>query len=169
MRTAAQPPGNCFAIASRAEGGILPRLRFWLDIVADLAVSIPREHRRQTHAEPEPGGYRVSEEAVTALAKRSIITPTIFVSEFVLLGFATGWLGNSEHLPLLAAYLILTVQILGRFRSIVGFEEDWQSYQLVLEGDRLRERRRSREVTVLRHDIVKVNEDRYGLVVISLP
>src|SRR5215469_1638825 len=30
----------------RAERGVFRRLRFWLDVIADLAVSLPREHWR---------------------------------------------------------------------------------------------------------------------------
>jgi Clp amino terminal domain, pathogenicity island component len=36
----------------RAERGFSRRLRFWLDVIADLAVSLPREHWRQTALNP---------------------------------------------------------------------------------------------------------------------
>ncbi|HEY6346549.1 MAG TPA: Clp protease N-terminal domain-containing protein [Bryobacteraceae bacterium] len=36
----------------RAERGFSRRLRFWLDVIADLIVSLPREHWRQTTLRP---------------------------------------------------------------------------------------------------------------------
>jgi hypothetical protein len=36
----------------RAERGFFRRLRFWLDVIADFAVSVPREHSRQAALHP---------------------------------------------------------------------------------------------------------------------
>ena len=56
---------------SRDERGLVPRLRLWLDLVADLAVSLPREYRRTeptlVSASAQPGlnglpGFRLLEE-----------------------------------------------------------------------------------------------------------
>ncbi len=49
----------------QAERGFSRRLRFWLDVIADLAVSFPREHWRQNPVHPAAGGYCLSAEAVT--------------------------------------------------------------------------------------------------------
>jgi hypothetical protein len=40
----------------RAERGGFRRLRFWLDVIADLAISVPREHWRRKPSEPAMGG-----------------------------------------------------------------------------------------------------------------
>lgn len=49
----------------QAERGFSQRLRFWLDVIADLAVSFPREHWRQNPVHPAAGGHCLSAEAVT--------------------------------------------------------------------------------------------------------
>lgn len=152
----------------RAERGIRRRFRLWLDIIADLAVSIPREHRRQILDDPGFGGHRLTDEAVTMMTKRLAIAPATFVTVFVLLGFATGWLGDSERPLLFTMYFLLAFRTMGRFGSIRRFKEQWRSYKLILETDRLQQRYRGHDVTVLRRDIVKINEDQHGLVVISL-
>src|ERR1700687_5278019 len=38
-------PLHLFGDCARDEKGVLPRLRLWLDLLADLAISVPREHR----------------------------------------------------------------------------------------------------------------------------
>jgi hypothetical protein len=51
-----------------AERGLLARCRLWFDLIADLAVSIPREYGRGgRQADPHTGGYRLSEEAIAAM------------------------------------------------------------------------------------------------------
>ena len=85
---------------------------------------------------------------------------------FVVLGLTTGWLGNSERVLLFAVYLPLTIRALWRFRSIGGFEKYWRSYQLTLETDRLQQKQHGNDLTVLRSEVVKINEDQHGLLVI---
>jgi hypothetical protein len=45
-----------FRDRARDEKGVLPRLRLWLDLLADLAISVPREHR---YIQPAPIGTSV--------------------------------------------------------------------------------------------------------------
>jgi hypothetical protein len=151
----------------RAERGILHRFRFWLDVIADLAISIPREHWRQNPAEPYVGGYRLSKEAVTAMSKRSAFVPAVVVSVFALLGLTTAWLGNSERVLLIAAYFPVVIHAVARFLFIGVFENRWRNYQLILETDRFHQKQHGRDVTLLRSEIVKINEDQDGLLVIS--
>ena len=152
----------------QAERGIFRRIRFWLDVLGDVAISIPREHWRQNPAEPDVGGYRISEEAVTAMTKRGAVAPAVFVSVFVVLGLTIAWLGNSKPVVLFAAYIPLAILAMGQFRSIGRFEKHWRSYQLIVESDRLQQRQHGNDVTVLRSEVFKINEDQNGLVVTGL-
>ena len=95
----------------QAERGGFRRFRFSLDMIIDLSVSIPREHRRQIAPAPALGWLRLSENAVSAMTKRRAIVPAVCVSVFVLLGFTAGWLGNSERvlLSLLVALVVSPV------------------------------------------------------------
>jgi hypothetical protein len=81
----------------RAECGVFRRLWFWLDMIADLAISIPREHWRRKPSEPaRAGSLRMAEEAVAAMTKRGGVVPAVFITLFVALGLMLGWLGNSK-------------------------------------------------------------------------
>jgi hypothetical protein len=69
------------------ERGVFRRFRFWFDVIADLAISVPREHWRRKPSAPAMGGsFRISEEAVAAMTKRGALAPAVFVSLFVVLG-----------------------------------------------------------------------------------
>jgi len=152
----------------RAERGVFRRFRFWLDVLADLAISIPREHWRQNSVGPNAEGYRLSEETVTALTKRGAVAPAVSLSVFVALGFTAAWLGNSERVLVFAAYLPLAILAMTRFRRIGVWEKRCRRYRLIVETDRLQEKHYGgHDLTLLRSEIVKINEDQYGLVVIS--
>jgi hypothetical protein len=151
------------------ERGVFRRFRFWFDVIADLAISVPREHWRQKPSEPAMGGsFRISEEAVGAMTKRGALAPAVFVSLFVVLGLTMGWLGNSKHVLLFAAYIPLAIVAIGHFRYIGRFERRWRSYQLVLETDRLQQRHDGKDVTVRKSEVFKINEDQHGLLVLSV-
>ena len=121
----------------RAERGVFRRLRFWADMISDLAISLVREHLRLSTTEQLMGGYSLSEEAVAAMRKRTAIVPAVLVSVFLVLGVTLGWLGNSRHGLIFAAYIPLTILVIARFRSVATFKRKWRSYQLILETDRL--------------------------------
>ena len=150
----------------RTERGIFRKLRFWLDLIVDLAISLPREYRRQSPVEPELRGYRISEGAVTAM-KRSTAVGDVCFTIFLLLGVTAGSLGSAEHAFLFATYIVLAIAAAKRFCSIQGVGEYWRSYQLVLEADRLQQTQHGRIVTMLRGEVVKINEDQHGLTIIS--
>lgn len=152
----------------QAERGRSRRFWFWLDVIIDLAVSIPREHRRWNTPAPALGGLRLSEEAVTSMTNRRAALPAICFSVFVFFGLTAGWLGNSERVLLFAAYLLLAIGAAGRLGSIKRFEECWRSYELMFDADRLQQRQHGKDVTVLRSQVVKINEDQHGLLIISL-
>jgi hypothetical protein len=114
------------------------------------------------------GSFRISEEALAAMTKRCAFAPAVFVSFFVVLGLTLGWLGNSKHGLLFAAYIPLEIVAIGHFRYIGRFERRWRSYQLVLETDRLQQRHDRKDVTVLKNEVFKINEDQHGLRVLSV-
>ena len=107
----AAPMLQLFRDRLQGERGGFRRFRFSLDVIIDLSVSIPREHRRQNAPAPALGGLRLSEEAVTSMIKRRAIAPAVCVSVFVLVGFTAGWLGNYERilLSLLVALVVSPV------------------------------------------------------------
>jgi hypothetical protein len=152
----------------RAERSIFGRFRLWLDVIADLAISIPREHWRPNPAQSTVGGYRLSEEAVTAMWKRSAAAPAVFVVIFGALGLTAAWLGNSPRALLFAAYLPLAIFGMMRVRSLGRFKQRWRSYELMVEADRIRQRQPGRDLVVLRSEIVKVNESQHELYVIAI-
>jgi len=153
----------------RAERGVFQRLRLWLDVLADLAISVPREHWRQDSAGADVAGYRLSEEAVTAMTKRGAVAPAVSLGVFVVLGFTAAWLGSSERVLLFAAYFPLAILAMTRFRRIGVWKERCRRYRLIVETDFLLEKRYGGDdLTLLRSEIVKINEDQYGLTAISL-
>jgi hypothetical protein len=153
----------------KAERGIFQQYRFWFDVISDLAISVPREHWRRRSSEPKmPGSLRVSKEAVTAMTKREAIIPAFVVSSSVVVGLTIGWLGDSNHVPLLIAYVPLVILAMDQFRCIGKVERHWLSYQLILAPDRLQLMQDGLELTLLRSEIFKIHEDQHGLWVIGI-
>jgi hypothetical protein len=151
------------------ERGVFGRFRLWFDVIADLTISVPREHWRRKPSEPAMGGsFRISEEGVAGMTKRGALVPAVFLSLFVVLGLTLGWLGNSKPVLLFAGYIPLAIAAIAHFRYIGRFERRCRSYQLVLETDRLQQRYDSKDVTVLKSEVFKINEDQHGLLVLSL-
>ena len=152
----------------RAERGVLPRLRLWADVIRDLCVSLPREHWRSREKAPAgDGSFRIPKEAVEALTQRDALAPAVLVSLFVLIGLTIGWLGDSGYAVLSAAYFPLAAMAVMRFPSVWRMQKHWQSYELVLEGDRIQQRDYRSNKTLLKSQIVKVNEDQHGLTVVG--
>jgi hypothetical protein len=149
----------------RAERGLFRRLRFWLDIIIDLAISLPRERwRREAFGSKMEGSFHISEEVVAALTKRAIAS-AIFVSIFIAIGLTAGWLGNANHILLFAEYFAFAIYSIWQLLSV---GRNWRSYQLILEAGRLRQTQRGYNVTILKGQIIKINEDQYGLSVFAL-
>jgi hypothetical protein len=150
-----------------AERGLMRRFRFWLDLIADLAKSIPHEYRRQNSTEPDLPGYRLSEAAVASMSKRTVVTPTLSFCVFLVLGLAAGWLGNSHRLLLLAAYIPLTILGMMRFSAIGRFKKRWRNYELIMETDRVLQRLHGQDLTVLRSEVGRIIESPQGLRVVG--
>src|SRR5579863_3638438 len=152
----------------QAERGLVRRLWFWIDMVADLAISIPREHWRREAGGPETvGTFSISEQAITALAMRGIVS-ALCVSLFIAIGLSAGWFGKANHILLLTAYLPVATISFWKLVSVRRNEQNWRSYQLVMGPNCLRLQHRGREITIARRRIVKINEDEYGLRVFGL-
>lgn len=152
----------------RAERGLFGRLRFWLDIIADLAVSLLRERwRREAFVSGMEGSFHISEEAVIALTKRAIAS-AIFVNIFMTIGLTAGWFGNANHILLFAVYFAFAIIPMGQLLSVGRNEENWRSYQLILEAGCVRQMQRGNNVTILKSQVIKINEDQYGLRVFGL-
>lgn len=151
----------------QAERGLRTRFRLWLDIVTDLAVSVPRERRRPIHAESNTVGYHLSERAVNGICKRKkaeLLGPFYI---FGVLGLAAGWLGHSEHIPLLTLYAGLAIVGLKEFRSMGAFREQWRSYELILGTDHIRQRQHGYDLTLLRSEVHRIIERPQVLQVVS--
>jgi hypothetical protein len=154
----------------QAERGLLRRCRFWLDVISDLAVSVPREHWRRNTTEPRmPGAFRIPEEAVAEMTKREAVIPAIAIGSLVALGLTIAWLGDSRHVPMLIAYLPLAILTMAQFRTIVKVERRLHSYQLIFGPNHLQLSQDGEDRTVSKSEIFKVNEDQHGLSVICVP
>jgi hypothetical protein len=141
----------------KAERGIFRRCRFWLDVFSDLAISVPREHRRPSSSEPRmAGSFRISDEAVTAITKREAIIPAFAVGFDMALGLTIAWLGDSNRTLLFAAYVPLAILAMGQFCSIGKVEKRWHSYQLMVGPNRLELTQDGKQLTLLRSEILKV-------------
>jgi hypothetical protein len=147
----------------RSERGLFRRLRFWLDIITDLAISLLRERwRREAFGSEMEGSFHISEEAVITLTKRAIAS-ALFMSIFIAIGLTAGWLGNANHILLFAVYFALATIPIWQLLSVGRTEENWRNYELIFEAGRLRQTRRGNNVTILKSQIIKINEDQYGL------
>ena len=152
----------------QAEKGLLKRFRLWLDIITDLAVSVPREHRRPIHGESNTAGYHLSEKAVSAICKRKKAELLLPFCIFGVLGLVAGWLGHSERIPLLAFYAVLAIIGLKEFKSMRAFREQWRSYELMLGTDRIQQKRHGYDLTLLRTEVLRIIERPRGVDVVSL-
>jgi N-terminal domain of Peptidase_S41 in eukaryotic IRBP len=84
-----------FRDRSRDERGLLPHVRLWLDLLADIAVSLPREHRRGQPA------------LIAASVHRSDGIPSFHVLEDEQLRFAALFWGGVLAFAILSAFLLL--------------------------------------------------------------
>jgi hypothetical protein len=152
----------------QAEQGLFKRFRLWLDMITDLAVSVPREHRRPIHGESNTAGYHLSEDAVSAICKRKKAELLLPFCIFGVLGLVAGWLGHSEHIPLLALYAVLAIVGLKEFKTMRAFREQWRSYELILGTDHIRQRRYGHDLTLLRSEVLRIIERPQVLQVVSI-
>lgn len=153
----------------RAERGVFARCRLWFDVIVDLAVSIPREYRRRGwQTEPQPGGYRLSEEAVAAMMtdwRMSRLSLMLYFYMAVVLGVGIGWLGGASRPPLLVMFgLLATLGIVLHYWRTSRFKRFWLGYELIVGIDGIRQKHvAGHNVTVFRSDITGLIESHAGL------
>jgi hypothetical protein len=152
----------------RVERGPLARVRLWLDILTDLALSLPREHWRPDSDWPEvEGAFHLSEEAVCRLAKRDLVHSLLF-SLFIALGMTAGWLGNANREWLFSVYLSLAMVVIWRLVWIPRNERRWRAYRLIVGTDRLQQMHHGNDLTIFKNQIIRINEDQHGLRIFGL-
>jgi hypothetical protein len=162
------PALQLFRDRLRAERRVARRLRFWGDVIADLFISLPREHwRSKPNAPAGQGSFRISNAAARALTQRDGLFPAFLVTLSVLISWMIGWLGDSGWAILYATYLPLAAIAVMRFPPVYRMQKRWQSYELLLDEDRIEQRDYYGDRTLLRNQIVKINEDQHGLTVIG--
>lgn len=145
-----------------AETGRLDRLRLWMDLLGDLAISVPLEHWRRPHfTAAEPGGYRMSEEAVAEMVRRSHIreVPSLFLS--IALGVLIAWFGRAPRWPLCAVYGLLTSFALTSLLGLRRFKDNWRGYGLIVQEDRIQQIERGAvTLTLLKTEVTRLLESR---------
>lgn len=152
----------------RVERGPIQRLRFWMDILTDLALSLPREHWwRDSDWVDVEGAFHLSEKAVAGLAKRDLVY-SLLCGLFIALGLTAGWFGNADMVPLFGVYLSFAIIVIWKLLSIKQNERPWRGYRLIVGVDRLQQIQHGNDVTILRNQIIKINEDEHGLRVFGL-
>ena len=148
-----------------AERGLFARCRLWWDVLGDLAVSIPREHRRGPSVPPpQPGAYRLSEEAVEAMVtkqRRAWLSLAALVLWFVL-----GWLGDAPRVLLMAGYFLMAlVLVAGTTRHLMGARRHLLGLELILGDDRIERKQPGLDLTLQRSEVARVSEVDEGLLV----
>jgi hypothetical protein len=157
----------------RAERGVFGRCRLWFDVIVDLAVSIPREYRRRGwQTEPQPGVYRLSEEAVAAMMtdwRMSRLNMMLYFYTAVVLGVGIGWLGGASRPPLLVMFgLLAPLGVVLHYWRTSRFKRFWLGYELIVGIDGIQQKHvAGHNVTVFRSDITGLIESRAGLGVLA--
>jgi hypothetical protein len=145
------------------------RVRLWLNVLADVAVSIPREHRRPIESLPaQPGVYRFTEEAVHQMRRHGHYGMPGWIALCAALAFAAGWAGGAAPIPLIVIYSAFALLIPLNVRNMRRMWDHWRGFELVLEEDRISLKLRgTTQTTLLRSEIAKVTEEPegYGLAI----
>lgn len=132
----------------RTETGLPARLRLWMDLLRDLAISIPREHtRRAGLAISEPGVYRLSEEAIGKMVRLARIgrAEAAMVLGFMAIGFSVAWAGGAPLQRICAVYgvllplagMIVRRQERMRRHGRGRYEENLRSWEITLDQERI--------------------------------
>jgi hypothetical protein len=158
----------------RAERGLFARCRLWFDVIVDLAVSIPVEHRRRGRPpEPQPGRFRLSEEDVAAMMNGLRMSRTTLMLYFYTawaLGIGIGWLGGAPREPLFVMYgLLAPFGLVLHYWRTSRFKRFWLGYELIVETDRIQQKHLGEvyDVTVLRTDVTGLIESHGGFGVVT--
>jgi hypothetical protein len=110
------------------------------------------------YRESNTEGYHLSEKAVSSICKRKKAELLLPFFIFGVLGVGAGWLGHSERIPLLALYAVLATVGMKEFKSMAAFREQWRSYELILGGDHIQQKRYGHDLTLLRSEVHQIIE-----------
>ncbi len=153
-------------------------VRLWIEVLADLVVSVPREHWRRPNPLPAPPGvYRISPEALSAMVRQShhgahfkhSISGFLAIAVGILLSIA----GDASRVPLYGTYSLLGAFVfaiaLSPLFGFKSFKAHWLGYQLVIDEACLQELRHGVVIrTIPRGEVTRLVETRgYGIAVLT--
>jgi hypothetical protein len=150
----------------RTETGLAGRTRLWWEVLTDLALSIPREHRRRPRAgAATAAGYRMSEEAVSEMAWRGHARPSPVIIVCIVLGAAVGWIGNAPLWILFTVYGALLCLTTAPLLRIGQVKQRWRDFEVAIDGDCIRQIQHGSVTLTLRRDEVTglVEAEGFGL------
>jgi hypothetical protein len=145
-----------------------PLFRLWLDVVRDLAISVPREFRRPTASASEPGVYRFSDSAVRKMMSRGHAGLRTMLLPLVA-GVLIAWAGDAQLWLSIFVYSLLALFLLRMFFRRGGVRGHWRGYEVVLEADRISYRNHGVvQVTINRSEIAGLHETGdFGLAILG--
>jgi hypothetical protein len=150
-----------------ADPGFVAHSRFWLDLIVDLARSIPGEHLRTSRAPVDQRRYCLSESALTAMFRRSALAPAILFYLFTILGFSVARIGNTPSNFLLMVYSALVIGGLTKLRGLRKFKQRWRTFEVVIDAERIQQNRCGRELIFSRTAITEILEGGPGLILLT--
>ncbi|HWB83179.1 MAG TPA: hypothetical protein VG675_03490 [Bryobacteraceae bacterium] len=138
-----------------------------MDILFDLVTSVPREHLRpHPSATFQVEGHRLSEQAISEMLRRSHVRQTPFLLLSLTGGFLIAWLGGAPRWLACIVYGALTYLTAPPLRGIGTFKENWRTFELLLDEDRIEQRHAGRILTLHRSEITAFVERRgFGMTV----
>jgi hypothetical protein len=151
----------------RAEPGLFAHLRFWLDLIVDLARSVPGEHLRTSRANADERRYCLSENALTALFRRTTLAPAVLFYLFTILGFSVARLANASPNLLLIVYSTLAIGGATKLRGIRNFRQRWRTFEIVIEAECIQQNRCGREMRLSRAAVTEIFEEEHGLILLT--
>ena len=125
-----------------AERSAIGRIRLWIDVLCDCAVSLPREYwRPRKPATLQMEGYRLSEEALARMHHgHHAPHPFLPIACVMLIGLL-GVLGNAPRWPLYGVCLLFTLFTALPVLASRRVKRHWRGYELILESDQILEMR----------------------------
>jgi hypothetical protein len=144
----------------RAETGFFGRLKLWVDLLGDAIVSVPREYWRRPRTAAAPvSGYRMSEEAVSEMAKRTHLREGPMAFLWLAIGALVGWMGKADARDLCWMYAIMALLAVLPLRGSCKFKDHWRSWELILGEDGIRQvEDGGLAVAVRRDEVTKILE-----------
>lgn len=152
----------------RTAGGPGGKLRVWLHILGDLAVSVIREHQRPTPAPAGPPNvFRLDRAGAGALMRRQVYG-LLWSLLSAGVGALLAWAGRAPYGLVICFSVPAAAALLGAIRGRASARAQWSAFELVLEGDRLVQRDNRGTRAIARDEIVSMIEvPGYGLSILA--